>query len=62
MYKKIAVFLFAIGCSASYAMAGNDCTLECAIRANTCSGGMPGSASSPICEMVYQHCIEQCKV
>lgn len=62
MIKKTTAFLFALGLSASYAFAGNDCTLECAIRANTCSGGMPGSASSPICEMIYKHCIEQCKV
>ncbi|AKU22499.1 hypothetical protein MJ904_11440 [Massilia sp. MB5] len=56
MLKKIA-FIFALGLSASYAMAAGSCEGQCAEKFAFCNahGKPPG-----LCSMEYRNCIDRC--
>ncbi len=57
MLKKLA-FIFALGLSASYAMAAGSCELQCAEKQAFCQmRGIPYS----ICSFEYRNCIDRCE-
>ncbi len=63
MFKKLCFFLFAMGVSASYAMAGNDADrLECIGNCNeafdNCLYNFPNSVAA--CARINKQCLQRC--
>lgn len=56
MLKKIA-FIFALGLSASYAMAAGSCEAQCTEKFDLCNarGTPPG-----LCSFEYRNCVDRC--
>ncbi|AQR67829.1 hypothetical protein BZG29_05210 [Janthinobacterium sp. LM6] len=60
MFKKLGFFLFAMGVSASYAIAGGEpeCYMQCDDALDQCVIARPGSAGA--CTKVHQLCYNRC--
>lgn len=61
MTKKLALFIFAMGLSGSYAFAighGTDtCSAKCLAQFNTCKANL---GQRPVCQTLYEECLLQC--
>ena len=62
MFKKLGFFLFAMGVSASYAIAGGEpeCYAQCDEGLDQCMTNQPGSPGA--CRRMHQICYASCAI